>query len=226
MATHRTTGRTGLRPLRLVFLAGLALAGGYGFLRRRPKRRIPAHPDVIVSPAEGKVIHVEYLQTRQLCFFKRNVRNELALTGMNPPFHVVVIELHLGNVHVQRAPIAGAVTARDYFPGRFDNALYSDDTAHLARQNEKLLTVFESPRTTVAVVQVAGLVARRIRNRLRPGQRVRRGQLIGEIILGSQVVLVLGGEAQLTVGVGDHLTDGASAVATLPHPEPTSPAAI
>lgn len=207
------TQASGTHP---VLLASLGLLAGWAYFHRAPSRRIPPALSAVVSPADGTVIHIEQTDTPQLAFFKNDVLNELTLVGMAPPFQVVVIELNLLNVHLQRAPIAGVVLAQHYFPGRFRNALYSADRPHLVNSNEKLLTVIGTPQTAVAVVQVAGLVARRIRTYVAPGQLLTKGQNIGMITFGSQVVLVVPAAARLNVQVGSRVTDGASVVAWLP----------
>jgi len=194
----------------------VGLAGGYAYFHRTPARAVPPGPDSIVSPADGRVIHIERSNSQQLSFFKQDVLNTLFLGGMSPPFKVVVIELTVFDVHVQRAPLAGKVLTQQYYPGQHANAVFGADVAHLARSNEKLLTVIAGARATVGVVQVAGLMARRIVPYVKPGDQVAKGSAIGMITFGSQVVLVVPDVAQLVVKVGDRLTDGASIVAQLP----------
>lgn len=204
--------------------AAAGLVGGYAYFHRTPARTIPPALGAVVSPADGRIIHIERSNSQQLAFFKKDVLNTLHLGGMDPPFKVVVIELTIFDVHVQRAPIAGRVFSQQYYPGQHANAVFGADTVHLANSNEKLLTVIAGDAGRVGVVQVAGLVARRIVPYVAPGTQVAKGQEIGMITFGSQVVLVLPDAAQLTVKVGDRVTDGASIVAYLPTPQlPTAP---
>jgi phosphatidylserine decarboxylase len=210
-----------MRPLTW---AAVGLVGGYAYFHRTPDRTIPPGLDTIVSPADGRVIHIERSDSQQLAFFKQDVLNTLFLGGMSPPFKVVVIELTILDVHVQRAPLAGRVLTQQYYPGQHQNAVFGADVAHLARSNEKLLTVIQGQRAAVGVVQVAGLMARRIIPYCKPGDVLAKGEKLGMITFGSQVVLVIPDAAQLLVKVGDRLTDGASVVAQLPALAP--PAAL
>lgn len=196
----------------------LGLYAGYHYFQRAPRRITPLAPEAIISPAEGRIIHIEQATTSTIAFFKKDVLNVLQVAEIAPPFKVVVIELNLFNVHVQRAPIAGQVVAQRYYPGQFANAMYGADRAHLANSNEKMLTIIANETTAVAVVQVAGLVATRISSCVQPAAVVPKGSLIGRITFGSQVVLVLRDHAQLAVKVGDVVTDGETVIATVARP--------
>lgn len=192
------------------------LVGGYLFFHREPAREISPDPLSIVSPADGKVIHIERCTSPELAFFKRDVLNVLTPLGIAAPYKVVVIELNIVDVHVQRAPIAGTVVGQQYYPGQHANAVFGADLAHLSDSNEKLLTVIDNGQHKVGVVQVAGLVARRIVPYVEPGHQLTKGQPIGMITFGSQVVLIVPDAALLKVAVGTRVTDGASVVAKLP----------
>lgn len=197
-------------------LSVLGLYAGYHYFQRRPRRIIPPSPGLIVSPANGKVIHIERTDSQHIAFFKNDVLNVLSLSEMQPPFQVVVIELSLFDVHVQRAPITGQVVAQRYFPGGFANALYSQDAIHLVNANEKQLTIIANEQTAVGVIQVAGIAARRIVAEVTTGQLLAKGAAIGHITFGSQVVLVLRDHAAVSVQVGDVVTDGETIIAQLP----------
>jgi len=199
-------------------LGAAGLLGGYLYFHRQPDRQISPDPRTIVSPADGKVIHIERCTNSELAFFKRDVLNVLTPLGIAPPYKVVVIELTLTDVHVQRAPIAGHVLTQQYYPGQHANAVFGADTVHLANSNEKLLTVIGNDQCRVGVVQVAGLLARRIVPYVQPGDVLSKGQPLGMITFGSQVVLLVPDVAMLKVAVGSRVVDGASVVATLPAP--------
>jgi len=198
-----------------VGLPALAASSAVLYFNRRPARRIPPAEHLVVSPADGRVIHIEHADSSQIAFFKHDVKNVLDLVELKPPFQIVVIELHLGNVHVQRAPIAGKVIGSHYYPGRKANVLHSANRERMVNSNEKLLTVIASPRGAVGVVQVAGLAARRIIKFAGLGADVVKGQEIGLITFGSQVVLILPARATLQLAVGARVTDGETVVAHL-----------
>lgn len=207
-------------PSRLGLLATVlwpvaAVFAGYRYFNRKPGRTTPTGAGLVVSPAAGKVIHIERSTTSQVAFFKHDVLQVLDVLHLVPPFHVVVIELTLTDVHVQRAPIHGTVLAVQHFPGRFDDVLHTPGRERMANTNEKALTVIgNDERQACAVIQVAGMVARNIIPYLVPGQAVARGAELGMITFGSQVVLVLPAACALRVAVGDRVTDGETIMAT------------
>ena len=159
---------------------------------RDPWRVTPRRDGLLVSPADGVVVSVAPAPPPP----------ELAMA----PDSVTCIGIFLNifDVHVTRAPIAGRVAALRYSTGRFIDASRDD----ASRQNERMairLTPANGPE--IALVQVAGLVARRIVCDLREGQEIAAGQRIGIIRFGSRVdiycpppyvVMVI--EGQRTVG--------------------------
>jgi len=208
--------REGL-PFILVFLAAAVLAalwarsGGWGaratlpaslllltlfvvYFFRDPERRVPADPDVVVSPADGTVMSV------------REVAGEAAGTETATR---VTIFLSIFNVHVQRAPLGGRVDAYDYRPGRYLPA-WRDEASSENEQASLALATAEGP---VVVRQIAGLVARRIVTYPREGDSLERGERIGLIRFGSRVDLFLPPEWAVTVGAGDRVRRGETPVA-------------
>ena len=169
--------------------------------------------DVILSPANGKIIAIESIDTEWVSFFKDGIRNELEIHDITLPAYVIVIQMNLKNVHVQRAPIAGEIIQIKHFNGKFKNALYSKQKTHLVNANEKNLTVIKGENETIAVVQVAGQLARRIRSYVKTGNTVSVGEKIGFINFGSQVVLVIPQKRILQIQVGDIVTDGKTVIA-------------
>ncbi|MCY3548736.1 MAG: phosphatidylserine decarboxylase family protein [Gemmatimonadetes bacterium] len=212
--------REGL-PFILVFLAAAVLAaiwarsGGWGartalpagllmltlfvvYFFRDPERRIPADPDVVVSPADGTVMSV------------REVAGEAAGTGFTGGTATrVTIFLSIFNVHVQRAPLGGRVDGYDYRPGRYLPA-WRDEASSENEQASLALATAEGP---VVVRQIAGLVARRIVTYPREGDSLERGERIGLIRFGSRVDLFLPPEWAVTVGAGDRVRGGETPVA-------------
>lgn len=191
----------------VVFLVAFAL-----YFLRVPTREI-GERTAVLSPANGKVIAIDRIDTSHLTFFKEGIQNELEVQGVTLPAHVVVIQMNLKDVHVQRAPISGTVVYIEHFKGKFKNALYSKQKTHLVNTNEKNLTIIKSDREVVGVIQVAGQLARRIKSYVKVGDVVTEGQKIGFISFGSQVVLVLPAVRILQVGIGDITVDGETVIA-------------
>jgi phosphatidylserine decarboxylase len=121
--------------------------------------------------------------------------------------------MNLQNVHVQRAPIDGVVTCIEHQKGKFKNAIYGKHTTELVNANEKNLIVISNVDETIAVIQVAGFLARRIKSYVKEDQEIAQGSKIGFIALGSQVVLVIPETRTLKVAIGDTLVDGETVVA-------------
>ena len=193
-----------------ILVCGLTLFVIY--FGRTPFRIVP--PDAnIVSPANGKIIAIDEISTEHVTFFKEGIQNDLEAKGVTLPAHVVVIQMNLKNVHVQRSPITGKVISVEHMDGQFKNALFGKNRDQLVNSNEKNLTVISNDQETVGVIQVAGIVARRIKSYVAVGDSVIQGQKIGFIALGSQVVLVIPQARTLQVKVGDITVDGETIIA-------------
>ena len=166
------------------------------FFFRDPPRQCDAAPGIACSPADGKVIVVgpspPPLQERGL------------------PSQISVF-MSVFNVHVNRAPIGGELLEYSYAPGR-KFAAYKDKASD---DNEQNLSVWRGEMGTVALKQIAGLIARRIVFDHRPGDRVDRAQRIGLIRYGSRVDVFLPPGTQILVGVGDRVRAGVTPIARL-----------
>lgn len=160
---------------------------------RDPHRVIPDDPDIVVSPADGKVIEI---------------------TPQPDGGVKVAVFLNIFDVHVNRVPLGGVVEDVDYRKGRFLAAwktIASDE-------NERSILTLTTPAGMVRVSQVAGLVARRIVCRVKPGQRLERGERFGLIRFGSRVDTWLPPGVEVTVGLGERVRGGADAIGRLPSP--------
>ncbi|MDX1488448.1 MAG: phosphatidylserine decarboxylase, partial [Acidiferrobacterales bacterium] len=116
------------------------------------------------------------------------------------------------NVHVNRSPTEGKVVERWYHPGRFFNA--SLDKA--SYENERnALWIQTDEGDDIVVVQVAGLVARRILCDKQPGERIAQGERYGFIRFGSRVDTYLPANSQVTVGLGEKVKAGSDIIAYL-----------
>lgn len=160
---------------------GVVVTAWCVYFFRDPDRVTPLGEGLIVSPADGLVLPIVSAAPP-------------AELDMGPePLTRISIFMNVFNVHVNRAPCGGTVTAKAYRPGRFVNA--SLDKASV--DNERMAVRIHSPGSDgveaadVAVVQIAGLVARRIQCHLEEGQVVRAGERIGIIRFGSRVDVYL-----------------------------------
>jgi phosphatidylserine decarboxylase len=175
------------------------------FFNRAPQRIVPESG--IISPASGKVIEVRESENTSIIFQKEGVDNHVNVPEISGPVKVILIQMSPKDVHVQRAPITGSIIRMDHYDGKHRNALGKDELI-LVEENEKTVTVFKNETDTVGVVQVAGIAARRIRNKSAVGDQLKKGDIYGKILLGSQVVVILPAEHNIAVKVGDRVVDG------------------
>ena len=180
-------------------LIGLAATWMCGHFYRDPERIVPTQPDVAVSPADGRIIRVE--------------PSHDPVSG--DPRTKISIFMNVLNVHVNRSPVACRVERIEYDPGAFFNA--SLDKA--ASDNEQCLYLLRDKEDRPWVmVQVAGLVARRIVCRVKEGTALERGDRYGMIRFGSRLDLYLPPDYSPTVILGDLVHAGESVVARRFHP--------
>jgi phosphatidylserine decarboxylase len=196
-------------PVRLAGWLAVAVLGVIGLLVvwffRSPPRRIPAAPDLVVSPADGKVVQIDEIDHDEF---------------VGGPAVQIGIFLSIFNVHVNRSPVAGRVIGLRYRRGKYLNALRPES----ARENEQLavrLQEAEPPHRRFVVRQITGAIARRIVCWLKPGDELARGQEFGMIKLGSRTELVLPREVGLKVRarVGDKVRAGLTVLAQYDRPE-------
>lgn len=180
----------------LVILAAFAL-----YFFRNPSREVSAAPGAIVSPADGRITHIDAPPRESA------LGQEFA--------HRISIFLSIFDVHVQRAPTAGRIAEVRYRPGRYLSAL-DPASATENEQNLVYLEPAESGRQRLAFSQIAGLIARRIVFWPRPGDRVRRGQLVGLIKFGSRVEVFLPAGAEIVATAGQRVRGGTSLLGWLP----------
>ena len=179
---------------KILVLLGVFLTLFIAFFFRNPRRKIPALQDAILSPADGKIVHVgECEENRYL--------KERALK--------VSIFMSLFDVHVNRAPVSGKVLERSYNPGRF-LAANVEKASLLNEQNALVLETDD--RFKILLVQIAGFVARRIVCYAKAGDLIRKGEIFGLIRFGSRIDLYLPTRVKPTVKVGQHVKGGESII--------------
>ena len=147
---------------------------------RDPERQTPDAPGLIISPADGKLLPaVEAVPPAEL--------------GMgDAPRPRLSVFMNVFNVHVNRSPISASLVARAYRPGKFFNASFDKASADNERMSLRLRPDgVAGDARDLAVVQIAGLVARRIVCDAVQGQSMRRGERFGIIRFGSRVDVYL-----------------------------------
>ncbi len=158
------------------------------FFFRDPDRKI-AEGNVVVSPADGSVSMIEPFGEGQ---------------------RRISIFLSVFDVHVNRSPVAGRITAVDYRKGKFVNAMRAD----ASDENERnIVEIAADDGSTVTFSQIAGLLARRIVFLPKAGDRVEKGQRVGMIKFGSRVDVFLGPEWEIVVQPDDVVAGGGSVLA-------------
>jgi phosphatidylserine decarboxylase len=173
----------------------LVLAAFFVFFFRDPDRVIPRDPNLVVSPADARVMIV-------------------GDPGPGaPPGQWQRISMFLSplDVHVNRMPVDGKVARVDYHPGKFLPA-FREDAGTL---NEWTEVWIDHRGSAVVVRQIVGVLARRIVCRVKPGDIVERGDRFGIMKFGSRIDMFLPPAARVLVNVGDKVVGGVTPVATL-----------
>jgi phosphatidylserine decarboxylase len=168
---------------------------------RDPERATPLGDRLITSPADGRLLPVGHAAPpREL--------------GMGPEPRVrLSIFMNVFDVHVNRVPLAGKVVALSYRKGRFFNASFDKASEHNERMSIRIRG--ERDAEDLAVVQIAGLIARRIKCDLVQGQQVRRGERFGIIRFGSRVDVYLPPGAQVLAVRDQRVKAGETVLAKL-----------
>jgi phosphatidylserine decarboxylase len=181
------------RPL---IAASFAALGGFlTYFFRDPDRHVPQEPDLVVSPADGKVMIAGPSDRRWA-----------------PPgdWKQITIFLSPMDVHMNRIPVDGRVTRIDYRRGKFLPAY--DERSNDNEMNEIWI---DHHGQTVVVRQVVGILARRIVCRVSEGQTLARGERIGLMKFGSRMDVFLPMAADLRVSVGEQVVGGETVLAVL-----------
>lgn len=190
---------------------GLFLVLWCVFFFRDPDRVTPARPGLVVSPADGLVQAIEaHIPPTEL--------------GMAPETLTrISIFMSVFDVHVNRVPVDGQVIATSYRPGKFFNASLDKASEFNERQSIRLRL---ADGRELATVQIAGLVARRIRCDLRQGQTVRAGERFGIIRFGSRLDVYLPPGVAPLVCVDQRMIAGETVLADLASDEPRRPGEV
>ncbi|HEX2553944.1 MAG TPA: phosphatidylserine decarboxylase [Microvirga sp.] len=183
---------------------GAILTAWVCYFFRDPPRVTPVREGLVVSPADGRV--------------------SLIATAVPPaeldlppePMKRVSVFMNVFDCHVNRMPVGGRITQVVYTPGLFLNA----ELDKASEDNERSALVIETPTGKVGVVQIAGLVARRIVSFVRQGDTLGVGERFGLIRFGSRVDIFLPLDTQVLVGLGQLAIAGETVIADLKANEP------
>jgi phosphatidylserine decarboxylase len=176
---------------------------------RNPERTPPDGDDLVISPADGRVLHAVEVDDPQWSDGGRVVK--------------VSIFMNVFNVHVNRVPVSGTVIRQKYHPGKFLVASLDKTSAENERSG---LTIRDAAGRVYTVVQIAGLVARRIATYPKEGDRLVRGNRYGLIRFGSRLELYLPRGTEIRVREGERTRAGETIIGVLPTAEPmATPAA-
>ncbi|MCX5848329.1 MAG: phosphatidylserine decarboxylase family protein [Deltaproteobacteria bacterium] len=157
---------------------------------RNPERSFQEEEKVLISPADGKVIKIE------------DVEINGTISGR---FKKISIFMNVFNVHVNRAAYSGKIEAINYHEGKFFSA--NLDKASLDNERNEVMIRNEDGRP-VWMVQIAGLIARRIVCWVNVGETIRKGERFGLIRFGSRVDVYLPEDSMISVKLGDKVKAG------------------
>lgn len=157
---------------------------------RNPERHFQDEAKIVICPADGKVIRIEDVDARGVIQGK---------------FTKISIFMNVFNVHVNRAPYEGVVETIAYHEGKFLSADLDKASAENERNQIKIQT---SDGRAIWVVQIAGLIARRIVCWTREGAKIDKGERFGLIRFGSRVEVYLPTDSRITVAVGNKVRAG------------------
>jgi len=156
---------------------------------RDPERKIPEGENLIVSPADGKIMNIEKTEDQI----------------------VVTIFLSIFDVHVNRIPVTGQVVRLNYRPGKF-KAAFMESASEV---NERFEIEIITDKGNVTIHQIAGILARRVVCRLKDKQLVKKGDRFGLIRFGSRVDLFLPVTSQVDVKKGQKVIGGETVIGRL-----------
>lgn len=207
-------GRKILIPLMiLTFICGIA---GYGYeiealkvsyyvfgilfifslnFFRDPQRSTPEGENLLISPADGKVVLIDEIEDDAVGSAKQ-----------------ISIFLNVFNVHSNKMPVDGVVDSMEYKKGKFKAAF--DHSA--SDVNEQAIVVLSRGNIKIKIKQIAGLIARRIHCYVKVGSEVKPGERFGFIMFGSRTDLIVPFNSVVNVKVGDKVTGGRTIVGKLP----------
>jgi phosphatidylserine decarboxylase len=176
----------------ILFIGGglfLAFSILFSFLFRDPERKIPQGENLVLAPADGRIVSLENFSENEF----------LKSPGMK-----MSIFLSLWDPHINRNPVSGVVKNLRYHPGRFHPAFREKSSW----ENEQMEIWLENEKVRVIMKQIAGIMARRIICRLKAGEKISAGKRFGMIKFGSRVELYLPGCVKIDVKLNEKVKAG------------------
>ena len=182
---------------------------------RNPKRTVPQDKNIIVSPADGKVIKILEFNDKEVTLYKGDRRylgiintltNDVSDNG-----YIISIFMSPKDVHHNRAPLSGKVVSVHHSNGKF----LPVNSFEAGLVNEKSEIVIKGENITIKMIQIAGFLARRVVTHAKTGNHVERGEVIGLINLGSQVTLIVPANVHINIKQGDRVVAGETILAKI-----------
>lgn len=173
------------------------------YFLRNPQPIIDSNPKAILSPAHGIIAKIMLYKNEDIVAEKGLfgkiplITNDVAKEG-----YIVLIRLHVYNVHWQRSPIAGTIERTRYISGKFLNAVKNAESMQCFFENERNEILIHG-KIKCKVIQIAGYFARRVECFVKKSQLISAGEIIGLINLGSQCALILPKNISMNIQEGD-----------------------
>jgi len=181
------------------------------YFLRDPIRAIPADENLVVSPADGRVSRIIRFGGKKLEIDKgllgriKTMTNDVAKKG-----YLINIVMTPLDVHYQRSPISGQVVNINYKKGKFRNAMLDSKSLRCLRNENNQILI--KGKIKAKVIQIAGVLARRIKCHVRKKDNLLKGQRLGLINLGSQVCLIIPEIKKLNIKEGQYVYGGTTVV--------------
>lgn len=167
----------------------LVLAFYFAYFFRNPDRPLPNNENILYSPADGRVMNVEEIFDNEF---------------LNAPAKKITVFLSVFNVHVNRSPMKGEIKYQQYNVGKFVPAFDKQATF----KNERHAIGIDNGKIKIIVIQVAGLLARRIVSRVTLGNNIQQGECYGMIKFGSSTELIVPMNVEVLVHKGQNVVGG------------------
>jgi phosphatidylserine decarboxylase len=164
------------------------------FFFRDPERNVSAGNDVIISPADGKIIDIRVIDEDKYLHERANM---------------ISIFMSIFNVHVNRIPVNGSIEYLEHRDGIY-KAAFRDKSSEL---NEQSLTGIRTAQTKILVKQIAGFIARRIVNNLKAGDKVKAGERFGMVKYGSRLDVIIPLSTEISIQLHEKVKAGETILA-------------
>ncbi len=183
----------------------------YLWFLRNPIREIPLDEYAVVSPADGKIINILPVKDSKVKLKKNYGTIHTTAQEIGDEGYIIQIMMTPLDVHYQRSPIEGVINRIVHTSGKFMNAVSTQNLDVLENEKNEIVITNQKQKITVKVIQVAGFLARRIHCFVKKDEKVLKGEQIGVIKLGSQVILIVP-TIKLSVKQGDYVYGGSTII--------------